>query len=131
MRKPIKVLQVAPLGAGGVTSLILNIAEKIDNEKVQFDYLTFYDRKEFNEDRAKALGGKKYVVPIDHYKNPLIRSLFKFFYAIKVIRSSEADIIHINGSKPYDVLVGVSAKLAGVNTVFFILIILLWIMEVG
>lgn len=119
MRKPIKVLQVAPLGAGGVTSLILNIAEKIDNEKVQFDYLTFYDRKEFNEDRAKALGGKKYVVPIDHYKNPLIRSLFKFFYAIKVIRSSEADIIHINGSKPYDVLVGVSAKLAGVNTVFF------------
>ena len=112
MRKPIKVLQVAPLGAGGVTSLILNIAEKIDNEKVQFDYLTFYDRKEFNEDRAKALGGKKYVVPIDHYKNPLIRSLFKFFYAIKVIRSSEADIIHINGSKPYDVLVGV-------NTVFF------------
>ena len=34
MRKPIKVLQVAPLGAGGVTSLILNIAEKIDNEKV-------------------------------------------------------------------------------------------------
>ena len=119
MRKPIKVLQVAPLGAGGVTSLILNIAEKIDNEKVQFDYLTFYDRKEFNEDRAKALGGKKYVVPIDHYKNPLIRSLFKFFYAIKVIHSSEADIIHINGSKPYDVLVGVSAKLAGVNTVFF------------
>ena len=119
MRKKIKVLQVAPLGAGGVTSLILNIAEKIDNEKVQFDYLTFYDRKEFNEDRAKALGGKKYVVPIDHYKNPLIRSLFKFFYAIKVIHSSEADIIHINGSKPYDVLVGVSAKLAGVNTVFF------------
>ena len=119
LRKKIKVLQVAPLGAGGVTSLILNIAEKIDNEKVQFDYLTFYDRKEFNEDRAKALGGKKYVVPIDHYKNPLIRSLFKFFYAIKVIHSSEADIIHINGSKPYDVLVGVSAKLAGVNTVFF------------
>ena len=119
MRKKIKVLQVAPLGAGGVTSLILNIAEKIDNEKVQFDYLTFYDRKEFNEDRAKALGGKKYVVPIDHYKNPLIRSLFKFFYAIKVIHSSEADIIHINGSEPYDVLVGVSAKLAGVNTVFF------------
>lgn len=119
MKKPIKVLQVAPLGAGGVTSLILNIAEKIDNEKVHFDYLTFYDRKEFNEDRAKTLGGKKYVVPIDHYKNPLIRSLFKFFYAIKVIRSSGADIIHINGSKPYDVLVGVSAKLAGVKTVFF------------
>lgn len=119
MKEPIKVLQVAPLGAGGVTSLILNIAEKLDNEKVNFDYLTFYDRTEFNEKRAKDLGGKKYVVPIDHYKNPLIRSLFKFFYAIKVIRSSGADIIHINGSKPYDVLVGVSAKMAGVKIVFF------------
>ena len=74
MKEPIKVLQVAPLGAGGVTSLILNIAEKLDNEKVNFDYLTFYDRTEFNEKRAKDLGGKKYVVPIDHYKNPLIRS---------------------------------------------------------
>ena len=26
-KKPVKVLQVAPLGAGGVTSLVLNIAE--------------------------------------------------------------------------------------------------------
>lgn len=119
VKKPIKVLQVAPLGAGGVTSLVLNIAEKIDKERVHFDYLTFYDRKEFNEERAIALGGKKYTVPIDHYKNSLVRSIFKFIYAIHVIKKSRADVIHINASKPYEVLVGVSAKLAGTKKVFF------------
>lgn len=118
-KKPVKVLQVAPLGAGGVTSLVLNIAEKIDKERVHFDYLTFYDRREFNEERAIALGGKKYTVPIDHYKNSLVRSIFKFFYAIRVIRQSRADVIHINASKPYEVLVGVSAKLAGTRKVVF------------
>ena len=106
-KKPVKVLQVAPLGAGGVTSLVLNIAEKINKERVHFDYLTFYDRKEFNEERAIALGGKKFTVPIDHYENSLVRSIFKFFYAIYIVRKSRADVIHINASKPYEVLVGV------------------------
>ena len=118
-KKPVKVLQVAPLGAGGVTSLVLNIAEKINKERVHFDYLTFYDRKEFNEERAIALGGKKFTVPIDHYENSLVRSIFKFFYAIYIVRKSRADVIHINASKPYEVLVGVSAKLAGTRKVFF------------
>lgn len=56
--KRVKVLQVVPLGTGGVTSLVLNIAESIDKDKVAFDYLTFYDRKEFAEERALACGGK-------------------------------------------------------------------------
>lgn len=118
-KEPIKVLQVAPLGAGGVTSLILNIAEKLDDRKVKFDYLTFYDRTEFNEKRACANGSKKYVVPIDHFANPIIRAIYKFFYSIVIIKKAKADIIHINGSKPYDVLVGVAAKFAGVKTVIF------------
>ena len=45
MKRAIKVLQLAPLGAGGVTSLILNIDEQLDRNQVTFDYLTFYDRK--------------------------------------------------------------------------------------
>ena len=117
--KRVKVLQVVPLGTGGVTSLVLNIAESIDKDKVAFDYLTFYDRKEFAEERALACGGKKYVVPIDHYSNPVIRALFKFFYAIKVIRSCNPDVLHLNTSQPYEVLVGISAKLAGTKKVFF------------
>ena len=119
VNRPIKVLQVAPLGSGGVTSLILNIAGELDSNKVKFDYLTFFDRTEFNEQRAKSMGSKKFVVPIDHYKNPIIRSIFKFIYAIYIIKKADVDIIHIDGSKPYDVLVGVSAKLAGVKKVIF------------
>lgn len=118
-KRPVRVLQVVPLGTGGVTSLILNIAESINKDKVTFDYLTFYDRKEFAEDRALACGGKKYVIPIDHCKNPLARALFKFFYAIKVIRSCNPDIIHLNTSQTYEVFVGISAKLAGTKKVFY------------
>lgn len=62
-------------------------------------------------------------MPIDHYSNPVIRALFKFFYAIKVIRSCNPDVLHLNTSQPYEVLVGISAKLAGTKKCSFIHII--------
>ena len=117
MQKTIKVLQLAPLGAGGVTSLILNIAEQIDWSRVSFDYLTFYDREEFNEKRALQYGAQKYVVPIDRFDNPVARAMFKFLYAVKVIHQCNPDIIHINASTPYDMLIGISAKIAGTKKV--------------
>ena len=117
MQETIKVLQLAPLGAGGVTSLILNIAEQIDRSRVSFDYLTFYNREEFNEKRALQYGAKKYVVPIDRFDNPVPRAVFKFFYAVKIIHGCNPDIIHINASTPYDMLIGISAKIAGTKKV--------------
>ena len=117
MKRAIKVLQLAPLGAGGVTSLILNIDGHLDRNQVVFDYLTFYDRKELREDQALQYGGKKYVVPIDHFDNFILRAAFKFFCSIKVIRQCSPDIIHINASSPYDMMIAVSAKIAGVKKV--------------
>lgn len=38
---PIRVLHMAPIRMGGITELVLTLSEKIDFEKVQFDYLTF------------------------------------------------------------------------------------------
>ncbi len=117
MKKKIKILQLVPLGTGGITNLILNINEYLDRDRFEFDYLTFYDRKEFYEDRALKYGGKKYVVPLDRFDNQVVRALFKFFYAVKVIRECGPDIIHINASTPYDMLVGVSAKIAGTGKI--------------
>lgn len=36
---PIRVLHMAPIRMGGITELVLTLSEKIDFEKVQFDYL--------------------------------------------------------------------------------------------
>lgn len=117
MKRAIKVLQLAPLGSGGITSLILNINEQLDKNQVVFDYLTFYERKELREDQALQYGGKKYVVPIDRFDNIILRAAFKFFYSIKVIHQCNPDIIHINASSPYDMMVAVSAKIAGVKRI--------------
>lgn len=117
MKRAIKVLQLAPLGSGGITSLILNINEQLDKNQVVFDYLTFYERKELREDQALQYGGKKYVVPIDRFDNIILRAVFKFFYSIKVIHQCNPDIIHINASSPYDMMVAVSAKIAGVKKI--------------
>lgn len=117
--RAVHVLQMAPLGAGGITSLVLNIASHLDREKVVFDYLTFYDRKEFNEDKALSYGGKKIVVPLDKYNNRIIRAIHKFFGTIKVISENRIEIVHINASFPYDIVVGISAKLGGANKVIF------------
>jgi glycosyltransferase involved in cell wall biosynthesis len=117
--KPVHILHMAPLGAGGITSLVINLASQVDTSKVVFDYLTFYDRKELNEDNALQYGGEKIVVPIYRYKNKIIRGLYKFFGTIKILRKHKPDIIHINASFPYDIMVGISAKLAGVKSVFF------------
>ena len=116
-KKPIKVLQMAPLGSGGVTSLILNIAEAMDREAVEFDYLTFFDRTEFAEERALKCGGKKYVVPIDHFRNPVIRAFFKFFDSIIEIHKCKPDILHLNTSDHYDAVIALAAKLAGTKKV--------------
>lgn len=117
MKRAVRVLQLAPLSSGGITSLILNIQEQLDRNQVVFDYLTFYDRKELREEQALQYGGKKYVVPLDHVHNAFLRAVFKFFDSIRVIRQCSPDIIHINASSPYGMMVAVSARLAGVKKV--------------
>lgn len=118
VKEKIHVIHMVPLGAGGITSMVLNIAEELCGTDIKIDYLTFCERTEFNEARALGYGGKKYVVPTNHYKNMLIRAIYKFLKTISVLKECGADIIHINASFPYDIMVGVSAKLAGMRVVF-------------
>ncbi len=118
-KKEIRVLQMVPLGAGGITSLVLNIAGQLDKSRVCFDYLTFHQREEYNEKRALALGGRKIVVPTDKYENAILRGIYKFFGTISILKKEDIDILHINASVPYDIVVGISAKLAGVKKVVF------------
>lgn len=117
--KTVHVIHMVPLRMGGITSLFLNLCEEMKDEGFVFDCLTFRDREEPNERNALRYGGKKYVVPMDRYQNAAVRGVYKFFKTISVLKRSQADIIHIHASFPYDILVGVSAKLAGIRHVIF------------
>ncbi len=116
-RKPIRVLQACDLRAGGITSLILSICEELDREKVNFDYLVFRDQEEFGDNRVKTLGGKKLIADNEDAPGKIAKFLWKFFRTWKVLRAEKTEIFHINGSVPYDCLMGLAAKAAGCKTV--------------
>ena len=116
-KKTIRVMHICPLGTGGITNLVLNICDNINREIVNFDYLTYRDRKEFAEERALSYGGEKYIADNEHVKIKFMKFWVKFFRTYKVFKKSKSDIFHINASTPYDTLVGIAAKMAGVKKV--------------
>ena len=66
---PIRVLHMAPIRMGGITELVLTLSEKIDFEKVQFDYLTFEDTFDQAAKRAmRAWLGEISVVQVCLYQ---------------------------------------------------------------
>mgnify|MGYP005783081817 FL=1 len=117
MKEEIRVVHACPLGTGGITSMVLNICEHLDRSKINFDYLTYRNQHEYNEDRALALGGKKLVADNSSARNSISRIFLKFYNVYRILKKSETDIFHINASSPYDTLAGIAAKIAGVNKV--------------
>ncbi|MBQ7976536.1 MAG: glycosyltransferase [Clostridia bacterium] len=118
MRKSkIRIVHTCPLGTGGITSLVLNLCEHIDRDKVNFDYLVYRDEKEYNEERATALGGKKLVASNTDAKNSAMKFWLKFYRSYKIFKKEKPDAFHINASTPYDTLIGIAAKAAGVKKV--------------
>ena len=112
--RPVKVIHMAPLGTGGITKLTVTINGLLDPSVVQFDYLVFRDQHEFMEDRVRALGAKKQVVDTTGFRNPMTRFLGKFFGMRKLFKREQYDVVHVDASTPYDVMVALAAKLAGV-----------------
>lgn len=116
-KTPIRIVHTCPLGTGGITSLVLNICQHIDRNKVNFDYLVYRDEKEYNEERAIALGGKKLVASNTDAGNSIMKFWLKFYRSYKIFKREKPDAFHINASTPYDTLIGISAKAAGVKKV--------------
>ena len=115
--KPLRVVQACDLQAGGISSMILAVCENLDRKEVNFDYLVYRDQEEFEDGRVRALGGKKLVASNTDAANKAEKFLLKFFRTYRVLRREKAEIFHINASTPYDCLVGLAARLAGVRTV--------------
>ena len=115
--RPLRVVQACDLQAGGISSMILAVCENLDREAVNFDYLVYRDQEEFEDRRVQALGGRKLVASNTDAANKFEKFIYKFFRTYRVLRQERAEIFHINASTPYDCLVGLAARLAGVRTV--------------
>lgn len=113
----LRVIQACDLQAGGIATLILSVCEHLDRERVNFDYLVYRNQEEFGEARALQLGGRKLVADNTGAKNKASKFGRKFLGVWKMLKKEKAVIFHINAPTPYDCLVGMAAKLAGVKTV--------------
>ena len=114
---PLRVIQACDLQAGGIASLILAICEHLDREKVNFDYLVYRNREEFGEEKALKMGGKKLVADNTDARCKAAKFLWKFYRTWQALKKENAMIFHINAPTPYDCLVGIAARLAGVKTI--------------
>lgn len=115
--KPVKVIHMAPLSTGGISKLTITIHGLMDPQKVQFDYLVFRNQEEFLEKEAIALGGKKQVVNTEAINNKLVKFIKKMVWMKKLFKNEKYDVVHVDASTPYDIIVAIAAKMAGVKTI--------------
>ena len=114
---PVKVLHMTMLGAGGISTLIVNINKAIDLSKVTFDYLVFRNQKEFYEDDIIKLGGKKVIADTSSARNKAITYFLKYTKTKKILKDNHYDVVHVDASTPLDMVIGLAAKNAGVKCV--------------
>ena len=102
---------VAGLGLGGAETFLINIYRNIDREKVQFDFLTYYEKGQtgFYDDEVLSLGG--HIHNIQAVKNA---GIIKFVDSLRqVIREGNYAIVHAHTD--YNIgFAMLAAKLEGV-----------------
>lgn len=111
---PVRVIHMAPLGSGGISRLTVSIHERMDPARVTFDYLVFRDQKEFLEDEVIRLGGHKQVVDVSGCRNRIVKCVIKIRRMRDLFARERYDVVHVDASTPYDVIVAIAARLAGV-----------------
>ena len=110
-----RVLVVAPLRVGGVTSMMINIQKRINREQLNFDYLVFHDIKEPREDEVYAMGSKKLVASADAVKWQPKRFIFRLLRIKKVCKENKIKVLHYNADTPMAVFNILAARAGGVN----------------
>lgn len=114
----IKVLHMTKLGAGGISTLTVNINRCLDLEKVRFDYLVFENEQTFYENEVKKYKAEKRVVDIKKYeKNKFLLYWKKYVGVRALLKQYRYDIVHVDASTPLDVVVGLAAKHEGIRTI--------------
>lgn len=118
-KEPVRVLVSAPLGVGGITNMMINIQERLDRQKINFDYLVFHDRKEPMEKVVQAMGSRKLVASVDNVSWRFLRRFLRINAVRKVCKKNNVRILHYNADSPADITNIIGAKLGGVKYITF------------
>ena len=113
------ILVTAPLGVGGITSMMINIQKNIDRNKINFDYLVLHDRHEDLEDVVIKMGSKKLIASADEISNKWLRGFVRWYRLYRVFKDNDIKVLHLNGGPASDMTTVFIAKLAGVKHVTF------------
>lgn len=111
MSEPVRVLQVfATLNVGGAECRMMDVFHKINRDKIQFDFLSMEDKKQYFEGEITALGGK--VIKIS---NPRKIGIFKNIYEmVRIMRKGDYRVVHAHTSYHCG-LVLLAAKIARIK----------------
>ena len=113
MSEPIRILHiVGAMYPGGMENFIINLYEKIDKEKFQFDFVVHLRKEKDYKNYIEEMGGKVYVLP-RLTKNP-IKSLSQLY---KIIKQNKYKIVIRHTANALIVPQLIAAKLAGAKTV--------------
>lgn len=114
-----RILVFAPLGFGGVSSLMIEIQKGLNREIVNFDYLVIHNEKEPLEDFVLNMGSSKLIASADEYSNKIIRNIVRFYRISRICKKNNIKVFHYNGGSPYGLFTIIAAKLGGVKYVTF------------
>ncbi len=110
-----RVLVVASLGTGGVSTLMTNIQARLDREKLNFDYLIFHDKRPYKADLVESMGSRIFVASADRIKFRPFRRLFRLAEIKKVCKENNIEYLHYNADLPADLTNIIAARLGGVK----------------
>ena len=103
---------VGAMYPGGMENFIINLYEKIDKEKFQFDFIVHARKENDYKDYIEEMGGRVYVLP-RLTKNP-IKSLSELY---KILKKNKYKIVIRHTANALVVPQLIVAKLAGAKTI--------------
>lgn len=112
----IKILQkTAGMNAGGIEKFLINVEEKIDKDKFQFDYFLNQSDEQFYSEKIREYGGNIYAPEWKNNKILNVLNRLVFFY--KFLKNNKYDILHINEPLWASAIYALTGKLAGVKNI--------------
>lgn len=119
MKNSKHILQITySLKAAGIETFVVNLYRAIDREKIQFDFVSYYDggHKEFYDKAVQEMGGKIYKLGYPQ-RRKIINNIKIRVRLYKCIKNNGYEIVHVHGSSGVAILEVMIAKLAGARKV--------------
>jgi len=106
------------LDSGGVESYSINLYRSISKDELDFDFITFYQRKEFFDEKLYQLNGNKIPLIQKKSKSRWKDRLCAMVNLYMLVRKNSYEIAYFNFDSPASILkYPLICRLAGVNKI--------------